>query len=123
MKTCGNLRVASWQPDDRVGHTSPRPPLPVTYSQVTGYIFQQKGLTPPPPHPPLPVTYSQVTGYIFQQKGLTSLPFPYFKYFLLILDYRQQDHVKEVLCEDNTILWISKLCWCVSVRWCFIELV
>ena len=31
--------------------------------------------------------------------------------------------IKEILCEDNTILWISKLCSCVSVRWCFIELV
>ena len=30
---------------------------------------------------------------------------------------------KEILCEDNAILWISKLCPCVSVRWCFIELV
>ena len=30
---------------------------------------------------------------------------------------------KETLCEDNTILWVSKLCSCVSVRWCFIELV
>ena len=40
-----------------------------------------------------------------------------------------QDHlqdqmcVKEILCEDNTILWISKLCSSISVRWCFIELV
>ena len=24
---------------------------------------------------------------------------------------------KETLCEDNTILWILTLCWCVSVRW------
>ena len=30
---------------------------------------------------------------------------------------------KEILFEDNTILWISKWCPCVSVRWCFIELV
>ena len=30
---------------------------------------------------------------------------------------------KEILCVDNTILWISKLCSCASVRWCFIELV
>ena len=28
-----------------------------------------------------------------------------------------------ILCEDNTILWISKLCSRVSLRWCFIELV
>ena len=27
--------------------------------------------------------------------------------------------LKEILCEDNIILWISKLCFCVSVRWCF----
>ena len=31
-------------------------------------------------------------------------------------------HFKEVLCEDDTILWISKFCACVSVRRCFIEL-
>ena len=30
---------------------------------------------------------------------------------------------KEILCEDHTILWISKLCSFVSIRWCFIELV
>ena len=30
---------------------------------------------------------------------------------------------QEILCGDNTILWISNLCPCVSVRWCFIELV
>ena len=30
--------------------------------------------------------------------------------------------VKEILCEDNTILRISKVCSCVSLRWCFIEL-
>ena len=29
-------------------------------------------------------------------------------------------NLKEVLCEDITILWISKSCSCVSVRWCFI---
>ena len=29
----------------------------------------------------------------------------------------------EILCEDNTILWILELRSCVSVRWCFIELV
>ena len=33
--------------------------------------------------------------------------------------------LKGILCEDNKILWISKLCSfeCVSVRCCFIELV
>ena len=31
--------------------------------------------------------------------------------------------IKEIFCEDNAILRISKLCSCVSVRWCFIELV
>ena len=31
--------------------------------------------------------------------------------------------VKEILRGDNTILWISKLCSCVDVRWCFIGLV
>ena len=29
--------------------------------------------------------------------------------------------LNEILCEDNTILWISKFCLCVYVRWCFIE--
>ena len=36
--------------------------------------------------------------------------------------HTSRDNVKEILCE-NTILSISKLCPCVSVRWCFIELV
>ena len=33
--------------------------------------------------------------------------------------------IKDILCEDNTILWISKLCrpTCVFVRWCLIDLV
>ena len=31
-------------------------------------------------------------------------------------------YVEETLCEDQ-ILWISKLCLCISVRWRFIELV
>ena len=36
-------------------------------------------------------------------------------------EYRIHRMNKEVLCEENTLLWISKLCLCVSVRWCFIE--
>ena len=31
--------------------------------------------------------------------------------------------LKDILCEDNTILWILKLCSCVSVRLYFMELV
>ena len=28
--------------------------------------------------------------------------------------YEGRDHLQEILCEENTILWISKLCLCVS---------
>ena len=35
------------------------------------------------------------------------------EYILLFLF---SGETKEILCEDNTILWISKLCSCVSVR-------
>ena len=41
----------------------------------------------------------------------------------------QYDCIKEILCEDNTILWISKIMFVCfseidrnSVRWCFIKL-
>ena len=39
------------------------------------------------------------------------------------LKYISNIFLKDTLWEDNTILWILKLCSCVSVRWCFTELV
>ena len=44
-------------------------------------------------------------------------------YMSLVYYFDVREAIKDILFEDNTILWVSELCSCVSVRWCFTELV